>query len=99
MLGSQPALGKVETRDQWNSIASPLRARLADNSDPKFRQAYLRLLLSEVVVSKDTVRLKGSKAVLAHQLASDKPLVPSMVPTFVEEWRAGEDSNSRPPDS
>ncbi|GGD20407.1 hypothetical protein, partial [Pyruvatibacter mobilis] len=48
-------------------------------------QVYLTLLLSEVVGGKDTVHLKGSKAVLAQQLASDKPLVPSMVPTFVEE--------------
>ncbi|WP_422028621.1 recombinase family protein [Pyruvatibacter mobilis] len=93
------APAQAVTSDKLDSFARALRTRLADDADPKFRQAYLRLLLSEVVVGKDTVRLKGSNAVIAHQLASDKPLVPSMVPTFVEEWRAGEDSNSRPPDS
>ncbi len=76
-----------------DAFSAAIRARLHDNDEPKFRQAYLRLLLSEVVVGKDMVRLKGSKAVLAHQAASEKPLVPSMVPTFVEEWRTRNDSN------
>ncbi|MDW3098671.1 MAG: recombinase family protein [Alphaproteobacteria bacterium] len=79
-----------------DAFSAAIRVRLHDNDEPKFRQAYLRLLLSEVVVGKDMVRLKGSKVVLAHQAASEKPLVPSMVPTFVEEWRTRHDSNVRP---
>lgn len=84
---------RAVTPKRLDAFSAAIRARLHDNDEPKFRQAYLRLLLSEVVVGKDMVRLKGSKAVLAHQAASEKPLVPSMVPTFVEEWRTSNDSN------
>ena len=87
------------TPDRLNSFARALRNRLREKDSPKFRRAYIRMMLDKVVVAEDGIRISGPKAVLAQQVSSEKTVSPSMVPTFVQGWRAGEDSNSRPPDS
>ena len=50
-------------------------------------------MLDKVVVGKDAIRISGPKSVLAHQLTAEKPLPPSLVPTFVGGWRALGESN------
>lgn len=75
------------------AFATALRARLLDKDNPAFRRAYLRLMLDKIVVGRDSVRISGAKAVIAHQLTAPNPLPPSMVPTFVGDWRTRHDSN------
>jgi DNA invertase Pin-like site-specific DNA recombinase len=76
------------------AFSAAVRAKLRDADNPSFRRAYLRLMLDKVVVGKESVRISGSKGVLAHQLSAENPLAPSLVPTLMEEWRARRDSNS-----
>jgi len=76
-----------------------LRAKLSDKGNPKCRRAYMRLLLEKVVVGKADIRISGPKAALAQQLQTDKPVPPSMVPTFMDGWCTEKDSNLRPSDS
>lgn len=84
---------------QIEQVGSAMTARLREEGNPSLRRAYLRTMLKDIVVTEEEIRISGPKAVLAQALSSDRPLAPSMVPTFMEGWRAGEDSNSRPPDS
>ncbi len=84
------------TAEKALAFATAFRARLRDKDNPAFRRAYLRLMLDKVVVGKAAIRISGPKAVLAHQLTADKPLPPSLVPSFVKDWWARQDSNLRP---
>ena len=81
------------TPDRIETFAKALRSRLREEGNPKLRRAYLRLLLDKVVVEARQIRISGPKAVLAQQLATDKPVPPSMVPTFMDGWRTRHDSN------
>jgi site-specific DNA recombinase len=63
------------------------------SEDPAFRQAYARLLLDEVRVSDEDIRLSGSKDRLAQKAASGQGLAPPEVLSFVRKWRTREDSN------
>ena len=85
------------TSEKTQAFSTAFRSHLRDKANPAFRRAYLRLMLDKVVVGKDAIRISGPKAVLAHQLTADKPLPPSLVPSFVREWRARKDSNLCPP--
>lgn len=81
------------TPAKLEAFSKGFRARLREEGEPGFRKAYLRLLLDNVAVAKDRVRISGRKDVLAYQLTAEKPLPPSMVPTFMDEWRTRHDSN------
>jgi site-specific DNA recombinase len=81
------------TPERLETFSKGFRTRLREEGEPGFRKAYLRLLLDNVAVAKDRVRISGRKDVLAYQLTADKPLPPSMVPTFMDEWRTRHDSN------
>ena len=63
-----------------------------------FRKAYLKLLIDRIEVSPSEIRITGSKAALAAAMQA-KDCTPNEVRFFDREWRAGEDSNPRPPDS
>ena len=56
-----------------------------------------RLILGSVTVDHHDVRLAGPSAVLEKrtQAGASKALPEGL--SFVQEWRAGEDSNLRPP--
>ena len=92
------ATAKPLSKASVNRFAGALRTRLLDQTDTKLARAYVRLMLSEVVVGKDKIEMRGSDTILAAQAAQfadqDK-----LVPSFDQEWRTGEDSNSRPLDS
>ena len=77
-------------------FAKALKARLQSDGNPKFRRAYLRTMLSDVIVSDEEIQISGPKAALAHVLSSDTALAPSMVPIFMEGWCTRRDSNARP---
>ena len=69
-----------------------LRAKLVA-SDPNFRRAYVALLVEEVQVSAEQIRLTGTRSALEHLLVSDKPPLAGPVPSFDREWCPEEDSN------
>lgn len=59
----------------------------------EIRQAYARLLLSEVSVTKTEIRISGSKSILARcATAGPGEAVPEVL-SFVRKWRARQDSN------
>lgn len=57
-----------------------------------FRKEYMRLLVHSVEVTKDEVRISGSKAALAAAVQAQKTNTPQ-VSGFVREWRTRQDSN------
>tara|TARA_R110002110_G_scaffold44362_1_gene136730 strand:- start:17 stop:1630 length:1614 start_codon:yes stop_codon:yes gene_type:complete len=81
------------TPEKLDAFAASFRARLRNSDDPAFRRAYMRLLLHKVIVGKDAIQISGPKAALAHQLSTEKPLAPSMVPTFMDGWCTRQESN------
>ena len=73
-------------------FASLLRDRLL-NGEAEFRQAYARLVMREVAVTTDEIRISGSKTVLAHAISKGAEDTPPAVLSFVREWRTRQDSN------
>jgi site-specific DNA recombinase len=69
-----------------------LSARLRDD-DPTLRKAYLRMLVSNVTVSKDQVIISGPKAMLENGVSNGIPRLMGTLPIFDREWCPGEDSN------
>ncbi len=74
-----------------------MRTNITEGAVP-FRKAYLRSLIDAVEVDDHVIRIHGSKTVLERAVLADQATHPG-VRGFVRKWRAGEDSNSRPPDS
>ena len=91
---AEPAI----TPEKIEKLAILLRDKL-HNGSPDLRQAYARLLLSEVRVDDREIRISGSKAVLARSAAGGVAKTTPAVLSFVREWRARNDSNVRPSDS
>ena len=61
------------------------RAKLVD-SDPNFRRAYVALLVDQVVLSADQIRLTGTRSAFEHLFVSDKPPLAGKVPIFDRGW-------------
>ena len=79
------------TNGQVERSGKALSALLQDG--PKaFRKEYMRLLVHSVEVTKDEVRISGSKAALAAAVQAQKSNIPQ-VSGFVREWRTRQDSN------
>ncbi|WP_374308368.1 recombinase family protein [Methylocella sp.] len=70
-----------------------LMNELLDNGETPARKAYLRSLLSAIVVGEKTVRIIGSKDVL-HAAISGNRSPNALVRGLGPEWRARRDSNS-----
>jgi site-specific DNA recombinase len=81
------------TPDKIGKVAVLLREKLR-HGPPELRQAYARLVMDEVSVSDEEIRISGSKSILARcAAASEMPAAPAVL-SFVQEWRARRDSNS-----
>ena len=80
------------TPDKIGKVAILLRDKLFH--DPlELRQAYARLVMDEVSVSDQEIRISGSKSILARcAAAGEMPVAPAVL-SFVPEWRARRDSN------
>lgn len=85
----------VLTPEKVARLAVLLREKLY-TGPPDLRQAYARLLLSEVRVDDQEIRISGSKAVLARTAAEGLGTTAPPVLSFVREWRALQGSNPRP---
>ena len=83
------------TADVIGRFGKLLREGLrADNS--ALRQAYTRLLIDEVTVEADCVRIRGSRKALERAVIATAASGGAKVPSFAREWRARQDSNLRP---
>ena len=61
--------------------------------EPPFRKAYVRMLVQQVALTNDEIRITGSKLALEHALARSSTGKAPVVPSFDREWCPGEDSN------
>ncbi len=86
------------TRDKIDRLARRLRDKPCDGP-PESRQAGSRLVMGEVTLTEDEIRISGSKAVLVPRASQEELLAAPTVLSFVRKWRARRDSNPRPPDS
>ena len=64
--------------------------------NPALRQAYVRLLIDQVVVEDDQIHIRGSRKALERALIATAASARNEVPSFAREWRARLDSNQRP---
>ncbi|WP_311732357.1 recombinase zinc beta ribbon domain-containing protein [Sphingomonas sp. BK580] len=69
-----------------------LLAKLRDD-DPALRTAYLRMLVSDVRVSREIIVISGRRAALEKGVSSGIPRLEGTVPIFDREWCRLQDSN------
>lgn len=79
-------------------FAASLKKKLADPGDPALRKNYVQAFVSEVVMTKEQLTVRGPVASLV-QAISTPGAVSAPVRTSMVNWRARKDSNLRPPDS
>lgn len=63
-----------------------LRVRLLDTASG-FGKAYLNLLVDEIRLDGNELRIKGSYRALARAITLSREAKPDAVPSFVPEWR------------
>jgi len=80
------------TPEKLERLALLVRDKL-HHGPPELRQAYARLVMDEVNVSDEEIRISGSKAALVRCAAADQMSAAPAVLTFVREWRPGRESN------
>ena len=64
--------------------------------NPALRQAYVRLLIDQVVVEDEQVHIRGSRKALERAAIATAASTRMGVPSFAREWRTQEDSNLWP---
>ncbi len=79
---------------QIDGFCQALRTRLLDKSSG-FGKGYLKLLVDEVRIEGKQAIMQGSYENLAYAVGSSKE-ASEEVPTFMRQWRPGDDSNVRP---
>ncbi len=80
------------TPQKIEKLAALLRDKLR-NGTPELRQAYARLVMTEVTVKDKEIRITGSRRVLARAASQGLVKTTSPVLSFVREWRTRQDSN------
>jgi site-specific DNA recombinase len=64
--------------------------------NPALRQAYVRLLIDQVVVEDEQIHIRGSRKALERAVIATAASTRNTVPSFAREWRTQEDSNLWP---
>lgn len=82
----------IITPEKVAKLGVLLRDKL-HNGPTSFRQAYTRLILNEVTVDDEEIRISGSKDVLARCASGEADIATPAILSFVPEWRAQGDSN------
>ena len=80
------------TREKIEKFASLLRDKL-NNGMPELKQAYARLVMTEVTVRDKEIRIRGSRRVLAKAASQGVTGKSPAVLSFVREWYAQGESN------
>ncbi len=88
IAGGDPTI----TPDKIAAFADLLRDKLR-NGPPDLRQAYVRLVMSEVTVKDKEIPISGSKEILARAATNGLDKAAPGVLSFAREWRARKDSN------
>jgi site-specific DNA recombinase len=65
-------------------------------TNPALRQAYVRLLIDDVIVEEQQVQIRGSRKALERAVVTTAASDRGKVPSFAREWRARQDSNLWP---
>jgi len=84
--------------DQIAGFSEAVRKELLSPDGPVAKN-YLRVLVSEIRVYPRKATITGSPAALVEAASKWKPGTKGMVPSFISEWRARQESNPRPPGS
>lgn len=74
------------------AFAAAMAENLA-NGNIAFRKAYLRMFVGMVEVGDEEIRISGPTDALVLALESADDLSAGVVPSFVQDWRPGRDSN------
>jgi len=80
------------TREKVVRVGKLLRDKLYEGS-AEFRQAYARLIMDEIRITDDEIRIAGPNSVLAKCAEQGVGETVPKVLSFVREWRAARDSN------
>ena len=91
-----PEFRQALSRQQAASIAATLKGRLLD-APAALKRRYVRGLVSNVVVDAHKAVISGPPAAIAAAVTAPDRL--GEVRSSIREWRTGQDSNPRPPDS
>ena len=82
--------------DGRGEFAAAVKRLLRENENPKFTQAYLRLVMGRIDIMAGPEKQRSRKAVPSKQtVASEK--TGALVPTEKSKWCRTPDSNQRPP--
>jgi hypothetical protein len=81
------------THDKIDRFARRLRDKPCDGP-PESRQAGSRLVMGEVTLTEDEIRISGSKAVLVRCASQEELLAAPAVLSFVRKQRAALDKNA-----
>jgi site-specific DNA recombinase len=92
--GAMP-LDKINA-GQIKAFGDAMRAKLLDRENG-FSKRYLRLLVNEIRVSGNEIKMTGSKAAIVYAVLQKK-LDTELVPSFVQPWLPNLDSNQGPAD-
>ncbi len=85
-----PPLRQALSNQQATTIATTLKRRLLD-APPALQRRYVRGLVSEIVVDRDTATISGPPAAIAAAITAPDNM--GEVRTSVREWRTRQDSN------
>ena len=83
------------TPEVVGQFANLLRDGLRGDN-PALRQAYVRLLIDQVVVEDEQIHIRGSRKALERAVIATAASTRNGVPSFAREWRTQEDSNLWP---
>ena len=93
---TQPSGYRPLTSARLDRLSDAMRKGLREGPI-ELRRAYIRMVVSRIVVSHREVRISGPRAALAKAASDD--LHPGIsVPSFARAWRPRRDSNPRPQD-
>ena len=84
-------------RGTLTAFATGLKKKLTDPDTPALRKNYVQAFVSEVVMTKEQLTVRGPVASLV-QAVSTPGADTTPVRTSIVNWRARQDSNLWPPD-
>ncbi len=93
---TQPSGYRPLTSAKLDRLSDAMRKGLREGPI-ELRRAYIRMVVSRIVVSRREVRISGPRAALARA-ASDDVHPGISVPSYARQWRPRRDSNPRPQD-
>ena len=82
--------------DQVEAFGNALKSKLAESGP--FAKQYLRLLVSQIRVTRKAVEMRGSYEALAGAIERSRHGALAVVPSFAPKWLPDQGSNLGPAD-